>query len=79
MPTRAPANAGGGAANLEDDGNCLRGKGHGLSGNFLHGIAFDNVAFLDVVELLHGHAALVVLRDLFGVVLEPFEEARCPS
>ena len=44
-----------------------------LLGDFLHGEGFDNVALLDVVELLDGQAALEALDDLLGVVLEPLQ------
>ena len=44
-----------------------------LPRNLLHGKRLDDIALFDVVELLHGQAALVVLSDLPGVVLEPLQ------
>ena len=40
------------------------------SHDLLHDEAFDHIADLDVVELLHLHAAFVAARDLLDVVLE---------
>ena len=51
----------------EGDGEEANKEARLLAGDLLHSITFDDVAFLDVVELLHGHAALVVLGDLLGV------------
>ena len=37
-----------------------------LAGDLLHDVALEDVALFDVVELVDGHAALVVLCDLPG-------------
>ena len=44
-----------------------------LLGNLLHGEGFHNVAFLDVVELLDGQAALVAGQNLLGLILEALQ------
>ena len=46
-----------------------------LSLNFLHGEALEDVAFLDVVVLGDGHAALVAGGDFLGSVLEALQGA----
>ena len=45
------------------------------AGDFLHDVALKDIAFLDVVELLNGHTAFVVLRDLLDGVLEALQGA----
>ena len=44
-----------------------------LLGNLLHSEGLDNVAFLDIIELLNGHAALVAGGDLLHLVLKPLQ------
>ena len=46
-----------------------------LAGDLLHDVALEDVALFDVVELVDGHAALVVLRDLLDGVLEALQRA----
>ena len=48
-------------------------KIYALLRDFLHGKGFNNVAFLDVVEFLDGHAALVAGGDLLHLILKPLQ------
>ena len=41
--------------------------------NFFHDEAFEDVAFLDVIELGHSHAALIAGSNFLGLVLEPLQ------
>ena len=56
------------------------------AGDLFHVVGLDDVAQLDVVELIDGQAALIALFDLLDGVLEPLEGAQsalvgpaCPS
>ena len=47
-----------------------------LAGDLFHGVAFDDVAQLDIVELLNGQAALIALLDFLDGVLETLQRAQ---
>ena len=51
----------------------MRGTRAASALDFLHNEGFDDVAFLDVLELLEGDAALVAGGDLLHTVLEALE------
>ena len=55
---------------------CVPGRHMPLLGDFLHGEGFDDVAFLDIVELLDGQAALVACGHLLDGVLEPLQRGQ---
>mgnify|MGYP007073661761 CR=1 FL=1 len=44
--------------------------------DLLHDKALEDVAFLDVIELVDGHTAFVVLRDFLDGVLEALERGK---